>query len=106
MAASKDSCKQKSKFWTEESMEAALNSIHHENKGLREAARIPVETLRRHANGSVEAGCKPGPSTVLTDEEEDRLATYLVEMADMGFGLSRDGAGFYDCGEKPEKASF
>ena len=51
---------------------------------------IPVETFRRHANGSVEAGCKPGPSTVLTDEEEDRLATYLVEMADMGFGLSRD----------------
>ena len=51
---------------------------------------IQVETFRRHANGSVEAGCKPGPSTVLTDEEEDRLATYLVEMADMGFGLSRD----------------
>jgi len=38
MAASKDSCKQKRKLWTEESMEAALNSIHHENKGLREAA--------------------------------------------------------------------
>ena len=79
--------------WTVESMESALNSTHHENKGLREAARmynIPVETLRRHANGSVEAGCKPGPSTVLTDEEEDRLATYLVEMTDMGFSLSRD----------------
>ena len=93
MAASKDSCKQKRKLWTEESMEAAHNSIHHENKRLREAARmynIPVEILRRHANGSVEAGCKTGPSTVLTVEDEDRLATYLVEMADMGFDLSRD----------------
>ena len=70
-----------------------MYNIPVENKGLREAAQmynIPVETLRRHANGSVEAGCKPGPSTVLTDKEEDRLATYLVEMADMGFGLSRD----------------
>ena len=30
-----------------------------------------------------------GPSTVLTDEEEDQLAVYLVQMSDMGFGLSR-----------------
>ena len=93
MAGSNDLSKQKRKLWTEESMEAAVNSIHKENKGLREAARlynIPVETLRRHVNGSVQAGCKPGPSTVLTDEEEDKLASYLVQMADMGFGLSRE----------------
>lgn len=72
---------------------AAVKSIHDNGKGLREAARlhnIPVETLRRHASGSVEPGCKPGPHTVLTDEEEDRLARYLVQMADMGFGLSRE----------------
>ena len=35
----------------------------------------------------VKDGCKPGPGTVLTEEEEERLAAYL---ADMGFGLSRD----------------
>ena len=93
MAETKDSSKQKRMLWTEESMEAAINSIRHESKGLREAARlynIPVETLRRYANGSVEAGYRPGPSTVLTDEKEDKLASYLVQMADMGFGLSRD----------------
>jgi len=41
-----------------------------------------VETLRRHAhvNGSVKVGCKPGPSTILTYEEEDKLA-------DMGYGI-------------------
>lgn len=93
MAATKDLSKQKRKAWTEESMEAAVNCIRNENKGLRETARLynlPVETLRRHADGSVEPGCKPGPSTVLTEEEEEKLATYLIQMADMGFGLSRD----------------
>ena len=61
----------------------------HDN---REAARfynVPFETLRRRVNGTVECGCRPGPSTVLK-EEEDKLAIYLIEMADMGFGLSRE----------------
>ncbi len=35
-------------------------------------------------------GCRPGPLTVLTAEEEDCLARYVVEMADMGFGLTRE----------------
>ena len=37
--------------------------------------------------GSVDLDCKSGPPTVLNDDE-DRLAQYIVEMADMGFGLS------------------
>ena len=36
--------------------------------------------------------CRPGPATVLTEEEEDQLASYLTQMSDMGFGLSRDTA--------------
>ena len=51
---------------------------------------IIAETLRRHAFGLVEGECKPGPTTVLTDEEEEWLDSYLIEMAEMGFGLSRD----------------
>ena len=61
--------------------------------GLREAARlycVPHETLRRRVLGKVEMGCKPGPSTIFAKDEEERLAHYMVEMADMGFGLSRD----------------
>jgi hypothetical protein len=34
-------------------------------------------------------GCKPGPNPVLSTPVEDKLSNYLVEMADMGFGLSR-----------------
>ena len=30
---------------------------------------------------------KPGLSTVLSKDEEERLAQYVVDMADMGFGL-------------------
>ena len=84
----------KRKLWSDDSMVAACNSVLKEGKGLREAARlynVPIETLRRRVNGSVKFGCKPGPPTVLTEEEEDRLADYLIKMSEMGFGLLRDG---------------
>ncbi len=93
MASNVDTFVQRRKLWSEESMVAATNSVLHDNKGLREASRlynVPFETLRRRVNGTVVAGCKPGPSTILTEEEEDRLARYLVQMSEMGFGLSRD----------------
>ena len=82
----------KRKLWSDISMSAAMNSILEENKGLREAARlynVPIETLRRRVNGSVDLHCKPGPPTVLTEEEEEeeKLAEYLIQMADMGFGV-------------------
>ena len=73
-------------------MRAAVQSVH-DGKGLREASRlynVPVETLRRRTTGKVELDCKPGPSTVLTKEEEDRLNTYLIQMAEMGFGLTSE----------------
>ena len=37
---------------------------------------------------SVEVGARPRPATILTDEE-DMLVKYLVEMADMEYGLTR-----------------
>lgn len=82
----------KRKQWSCESMEAA-KSVNEEGMGLRQSARlynVPVETLRRRVTGSVELDCRPGPSTVLTAEEETKLAEYVVQMADMGFGLSRE----------------
>jgi len=78
-------------MWSEESRVAATNSVLYDNRGLREASRLPnVSQLRRHVTGSVEADCKPGPSTVLTEGEEDRLARHLLQMSEMGFGLSHD----------------
>ena len=61
----------------------AIKSIQ-EGKGLREASRlynVPVEMLRRRVTGAVDAVCRPGPLTVLTESEEQRLAIYIADMA-------------------------
>ena len=59
---------------------------------VHEAARLynlPYETLRRRVVEKVDLECRSGPLTVLTEDEEDELASYCVKMANMGFGLSR-----------------
>ena len=73
-------------------MEAAVESVKG-GKGLQEASRlynVPVESLRRRVTGVVEMDCRPGPTTVLTKSEEDEIADYLIQMADMGYGLTRE----------------
>ena len=83
----------KRKLWSQESMEAATKSIIDNGKELRQAARlynVPVETLRRRVTGAVPLGCHPGPHTVLSEEKESRIVEYVVNMADMGFGLTRE----------------
>ena len=72
-------------------MEASYEAVI-KDKGLREASRmhnVPVETLRG-VNGSVAVGCKPGPATILSEEEEDLLCEYIINIADMGYGLTRE----------------
>ena len=81
----------KRKLW-QEAMKAAVAFVPDGNS-LRHAARLynePVETLRRRVNGTVTLDCKPGPSTMLTKEEEQCLAKYVIEMADRGFGLQSE----------------
>ena len=34
--------------------------------------------------------CKPGPATIFSKEEEDKICKYLVTMADIGYGLTRE----------------
>jgi len=80
------------KQWSTESMLAAVEKVG-DGMGLREAARlfnVPVETLRRRVNGTVSVDCRPGPHTVLTSEEESKLVQYVVNMSDMGFGLTKE----------------
>ena len=93
------------KMWSEESMVAATNSVLHDNKGVREASRlynVPFETLRRRVKGIVQNGCRPGPATILTEEEEDHLARNGLWLE------SRDchASGFYNCQQSPTKTSF
>ena len=75
-------------------MEEACKSFKNESMSLREAAKaynVPVETLGRRVAGVVSMDCRSGPPTILTSEEEAHLAEYCVVMADMGFGLTREG---------------
>jgi len=63
-----------------------------EGGGLREAAvkfNVPLSTLHRRVHGVVDINCRPGPPPVLSTMVEERLASYVVHMSDMGFGLSR-----------------
>ena len=74
-------------------MIAAVDAVVNESCSLREAHRrynVPIETLRRRVGGQVDIDCRPGPQTVLSKDEESRLEEYCIEMADRGFGLSRE----------------
>jgi len=34
--------------------------------------------------------CRPGPCTVFSKDEEERLTQYCIQMANMGFGLRKE----------------
>ena len=83
--------KVKRKQWKEEDMTAALEAV---SKGTTLSAaaaafNVPRKTLDDRVKGRVTHGTKPGPDTVLSEEEEAALMSYLVYMADRGFPLTR-----------------
>ena len=47
-----------------------------------------MTTLKRRVDGLVAVNAKPGPSTVLTRKEEEKLCKYCFDMCDMGYGLT------------------
>ena len=68
-------------------MAAAVEQVQKQELSLRESSRlynVPLEMLRRRVSGIVAIDCRPGPRTVLTEEEETKLANYLLRMSEMG----------------------
>lgn len=68
---------QKRKLWSNQDMAEAVEYVAS-GKGLRKAARsynVPIETLRRRVNGTVNLECRPGPATVFTVEEEKKIGS-------------------------------
>ena len=53
---------------------------------------VSRKTLDDRIKGRVKHGCKPGPSTALTAEEESALTAYLLHMAEHGFPLTSNMA--------------
>ena len=53
-----------------------MNAIKVVGKALTQASKeygVPVASLKRRVDGLVDVDARPGPSTVLTREEEDKL---------------------------------
>lgn len=73
-------------------MIAAMSAVRDQKVTISEAAKkynVPRKTLDDRIKKRVEHGSRPGPSTVLTKEEEDGLVSYLAYMAQRGFPLTR-----------------
>ena len=73
-------------------MTAAMKAVSDKEMTITQtAAKYSVlrKTLDDRIKKEVERGSRPGPSTVLTKEEEDGLVSYLVYMAQRGFPLTR-----------------
>lgn len=63
------------KLWSQEATKEAVLSVTEGEKGLREVSQlynVPMEMLRRHVTVAVEIDYKPGPSTILAKEKEDK----------------------------------
>lgn len=65
--------------------------------GANRAARtysVPASTLKDGLSGQVKHGTNPGPIPYLTSDEEDELATFLIQVSEIGWGKTK---GDNDC---------
>lgn len=72
-------------------MLAAIEAVEN-GCGPNQAAKehgVPKSTLKDRLSGRVVHGTKPGPRPYLNKEEENELADYLVQSAQMGYGKTR-----------------
>ena len=74
--------------YTEHALSSALKAID-EGKSYRTVSEmyvIPTMILHDHYNGpKVQFGSKPGPNPYLSFEEEEELASFLINAARIGF---------------------
>ena len=77
--------------YTEEDIKDCIHMIKSTNAKIKKAARIfkiPATTIRDRLFGKSDPSNKPGPSKLLTDNEETSLAYYVQYMSDIGLGLT------------------
>ena len=91
MAAKKKpiKCQQYSK----NELEQVIEKVSEGEMSLRQAEGafgVPKSTLSGYVSGKVKIGQTQGPPTVLTNEEEARLAKWAMEMARIGYGRSKE----------------
>ena len=72
----------------------AMKDVSEGGMSVREAASkwdVPKSSLHDRLSGKVEYDRRSGPPSILTKSEEVRLAEWLVERAQRGFGHTKDG---------------
>ena len=72
-------------------MVSAVEAVKRGMSVLRAATLhgVPRTTLQNRVKGRVKHGDKPGPNTYLTPAEEEELASFLMEVARVGYGKTR-----------------
>ena len=76
-----------------ERYQQAMIDVRDRGMSLREAAakwEVAKTSLHDRVSGKVEFDRRSGPSSILTKAEESRLADWLIELAQRGFGHSKD----------------
>ena len=74
-------------------MIAAIESVRGGGKSIRDAAvefNMPKSTLGDGIKGQIVDGTRNGPETLLSKEDEERLAAYLIDVSKKGYGKSKE----------------
>ena len=50
---------------------------------------VPASTLKDRLSGRVKHGTNPSPVPYLTSDEEDELATFLIQVLEIGWGKTK-----------------
>ena len=73
--------------WEDAELVSAMESVGR-GVSLRRAADmygVPKSTLHDHISGKIALGARPGPDPYLSIEEEEELASFLVQTAKIGY---------------------
>ena len=79
--------KKKRKVSDEKAMIAAMEAVKSGEMGANRAVLehgVPKTTLKDRISGRVKHGKNPGPTSFLTNEEENELASFLTKACKMG----------------------
>ena len=75
--------------YAKEDLAKAVFMVKYENGTIYSAGKahgVPYNTIKRHVSGNLGSGT--GANQGLTSEEEDRLASYIVDLSAKGFSLT------------------
>ena len=87
-----DMAKIKRKVWNDDDMVSAMNAVLVEKMKCGTAAKkynVPRKSLENGVKGRVTHGVKPGPTTILSSEDEGALVEYIKFMCSRGFPMTK-----------------